>query len=260
MKKSLLSCALTAALAVGATSASATPFTETSPTSKGAVPSGITAVGGVVLDMVGTNGVRVISQLSATSLFVGYADSGTPAAYRGNPFTVGIQSGFTPAIISALGGGLSEVGIRFTLYDGDSASGNFDYGDLTLLVNGVYFGNWSDVNAQATDNTGTTAGSMSGGGFRNNLLDTGWFFNNSATTLASFYATLTGGSVTYAVNDTDPYDNYYNFSQGVAGGLINVGTGPVVIPPNHNPVPEPASLALLGLGLAGLGVMRRRRA
>lgn len=256
MKKSLLSCALTAALAVGATSASATAFTETSPTSKGAVPSGITAVGGIVLDMVGTNGARVISQLSASSLFVGFARTGTPAAYRGNPFTVGIQSGFTPAIVGALGGGLSEVGIRFTLFDGDSANGNFDDSNLTLLVNGVNFGDWTDVDAQSTNSTGTTAGSMSGGGFRDNILDTGWFFNNNAATLASFYATLAGGSVTYAVSDTDPFDNFYDFTQGVDGGLINVGTGPVVT----NPVPEPASLALLGLGLAGLGVMRRRRA
>src|SRR4051812_14081315 len=54
-------------------------FTTTSPTGGGqALPSGVTEVGGIVLDLVGTNGVRVVSQLPASSLYVGFSNDGTP--------------------------------------------------------------------------------------------------------------------------------------------------------------------------------------
>ena len=238
--------------------AHATPFTVNSPAG-GNLPSGATAIGGVVLDLVGLNGVRVVSQLAASSLFVGFCDSGSPGSFNGNPCTIGIQGGFDSSVTGALGGGILKAAIRFTLFDGDTASGNFDDNDNTLLLNGFNFGNWSDVQAQTTDSTGTTAGSFSGGGFRDNILDTGFFFSDDATLLGSFFTSLQATEqVSFQINDTDPYDNFFDFTQGVDGGLINVGQGPVVTPPGTS-VPEPSTLGMMALGLLLLGGLATRR-
>lgn len=231
----------------------ATPFTTTSPVG-GALPGTVSAIGGIVIDLVGLNSTRVVAQLSASSLFVGYSDSGSPTAYRGNPLTIGIQTGFSTALVTALGGGLSAAAVRFTLADGDSAPGDFDENDNTLLINGTTMGNWSAVATEQTDSTGTTVLSA-GTGFGNNILSTGWFSITGASELTALYAAIGTGSLTYQVSDKDPTDNFYDFTQGVAGGLIDVN-----VPPTTAAVPEPLSLALFGLGLAGIGLVQRRRA
>jgi hypothetical protein len=228
----------------GAAMAEASTFTRTSPVG-GVVPTGVTPVGGIVLDLIGTNDVRVTSQLAASQLFVGF--------FSGNPGTIGSQSGFGASVTSALGGGLKRAAIRITLADGDTAAGNFDFNDNSLLVNGLNFGNFSNVNAENTNGVGdSTALGFSGGGFRNNQLDTGWFSVLDAALLGSFYSSLLSTQqVVYQLNDADPGENFFDFTQGVDGSLINVGTGPVVQPPTA--IPTPALLpGLIGLGWSAL--------
>ncbi|MDG3005621.1 Ig-like domain-containing protein [Paludisphaera mucosa] len=205
-----------------------TSSTLTSPTSGGTLPSGVTPVGGLVLDLIGVNGVRVVSQLAASSLYVGFFNDGTPVAYRGNPGTIGIQTNFSAELLAALGGGLAEAALRVTLYDGDTGVGDFDdQGQNFLLVNGVQIGDFSDVPTVSTTGDGEILISRNpGGGFRDNTVDTGFFYTNDPTLLEQLYATLGGGSVTYQVQDVDPYDNFFDFTQGVDGGLIDVGTLP----------------------------------
>ncbi len=162
MKKTVIASALSAALAFSAAPALATPFTSTSPLGLDVTTVGASTVGGIVVHMLGTNNASVVSQPAATSLFRGYADIGTPVSYRGNPLTIGIQTGFTPTILGALGGGLQAAAFRFTLYGGDSGTGDFDHNDHTLLVNGLNFGNWSSVNAEHTTPTGAAGAGFSG--------------------------------------------------------------------------------------------------
>ncbi|MBN2866147.1 MAG: PEP-CTERM sorting domain-containing protein [Thiotrichales bacterium] len=243
---------LTGAIALSLSSfASASTYTTTSATSKGEITAAITEVGGVVVDLVGLNGTRVTSQLSASSLFEGYSGSS-------NPLLIGTQTGFDNSITGLLGGGLSEAAFRFTLDDGDSAPGNFDDAQQNeLLVNGISFGYWGETLTQHTDSVGNE---LDGGalslGFSNNELDTGWFYSNETTTLSSLFSNITSTeAISFALLDVDPNDNYYDFTGGIDGSLINIDSGPVIT----SAVPEPSTYALMLAGLGLIGFMARRR-
>lgn len=223
----------------------ATVFTLTSPTSGGVLPSGFTEAGGIIFDAIGLNGNRLTTQTAASTLFVGYA--------IGNPQNIGTQSGFA-ALIGSLGGGIAELAVRVTLSDGDTAPGNFDYNDNTFRLNGFNIGNWSSALAQTTNSNGTIGG-VTHSGFLDDQLDTGWFYSADTTFLANVFGSLGGGTLTYSLNDVDPYDNFYDFTAGVDSSLTNVGVPPVVTPGN---VPDGGSTAsLLGAGLLALAGGRR---
>ncbi len=238
------------ALGLAVPAALATPFTITSPTG-GAVPSSVSSVGGIVVDLTGTNGNRVISQVAASTEFEGWPTVSS--------LLFGTQTGYDSTVISALGGGISSASFRISLYDGDSSPGDFDYNDNSLLVNGVNFGNFSDIATEYTDGTGTTVYSTSTG-FGDGVLSTGWFSSTSATDLAALYASLSSGLINFNLYDVDPGDQYFDFTQGLDASVIDVGSGPVVTPGGPGAVtPEPSTFLMLGTGLVGAAAQLRRR-
>lgn len=266
---SVVSIALT--VSVTSISAHAASLTLTSPTTGGALPSNTSSIGGIVLDLIGNNDTRVISQLSGSNLFQGSSSSLNPSTL------IGTQSGFTPSILNALGGGLKEVGIRFSLLDGDNAHpsdqstlssggafpfmwgnsdfGNFDYNKNFLLVNGINFGNWSDITTLSTDSLGNSStGGVSSGGFRSKTLDTGWFYNNDTSLLANFYQSLvTTSQAKYEFNDLTPGDQYLDFKKGIDPSQL-IGQAPVIVTPEKPPeVPEPKNILSSILSILGLG-------
>jgi len=228
----------------------ATSPAQASTFTRGSLPSGVSEVGGIVLDFTGSNGTRVVTQSAASSLFLGQPST--------TPFTIGTQSGFSPAVIAALGGGISQASVRISLFDGDTAAGDFDFNQNTLLLNSINFGNFSSVNAENTTRAGVSTGSgFSGGGFRNNTLDTGFFTSNDAPTLSSLFTSLSSGSVVFGLRDVDPGDNFFDFTRGIDSSLINVGTGPVITP-GATAIPEPFTIVGTLIGATAAFRMRKR--
>lgn len=227
----------------------ATSPAQASTFTRGSLPSGVSEVGGIVLDLTGTNGTRVVTQTAASGLFVGQPNT---------QIVIGTQSGFTSAVISALGGGISQASVRISLFDGDTAAGDFDFNQNTLLLNNIDFGNFSSVNAENTTGTGvSTSSGFSGGGFRNNTLDTGFFTSTNAPTLSSLFTSLSSGSIVFGLRDVTPGDNFYDFAQGIDSSLINVGTGPVITP-GSTAVPEPFTIVGTLVGATAAYRTRKR--
>ena len=237
------------ALTLGIASPLSAQFTYNSPTGQ-PLPAAVTAVGGIVVDFIGANGSRLVAQRAASGLFVGSTPN-TPT------FTIGTQTGFSAAL---LGGGIAQAAFRVTLFDGDTRSGNFDFNDNWLLVNGIRVGNFSSVSTILTSGTGVEVAGSIANGFGNQALHTGFFYVNDATTLSSIFASLAGGNIVYGYEDQDPGDQFLDFTQGVDGTLIDTNVPPVVVPPTPGVVPEPATNALMASGLLMLGgIIRSRR-
>ncbi|MFC3441282.1 autotransporter domain-containing protein [Sphingobium rhizovicinum] len=198
----------------------------------------MTEVGGIVVDMTGTNNNRVVSQLAASQLYRGYAnysENSVPGVATGNPLLFGTQTGYDSTLLDQLGGGIQALSVRITLYDGDTAPGDFDDGENTLSVNDIVLGNWSDVTAYQTTSDGQTLLGTNNG-FGDSILATGFFSTTDLAVLTDIYNSLLAtNALAFTLNDVDPYDNYFDFTQGVDGGLIDVGTGPVVTPPTVPP-------------------------
>jgi|GEM_PF-1789455 len=140
----------------------------------------------------------------------------------------------------------------FTLLSKDEEGGSPDGSPL----NGFSF----DISANAFDDTDTYMLSWTGGivpaffdfvfGLKAGPDAALYLFDDFAITV-----TPSGENGTYAIAFTNPGGNIPDLSNITLFGRI--GTGDTTTPPTPNP--EPATLALLGGGLIGLGVAARRR-
>ncbi len=200
-------------IAISITSAQATPFTTTVPGTGVALPTEYPQAGGVAIVMTGVNGNIYYQFSDPTGAFVGFQNTGNPAAFRGNPFTINnplpLDCGFR-SCIDYFGGAIARIDVRFSAYDGDTQVGGFDNNDITLRMNGFDVGNWSGRTTEITNDAGTTSFGTENG-FGNNTFNTGWFSSTNAALLSNI---LTTGRTTTQVFDADPNDNFWDFQRG----------------------------------------------
>ena len=215
--------AFAAAILLLASQAVATTFTTSVPGTSIVLPDDYPEAGGIAIVLVGANGNLYFQFSDPTGAFVGFQNSGEPAQFRGNPFTIndpiGLDCGYSTCT-DYFGGSLAEIHVRFSAYDGDTQRRGFDEDDIFLILNGFNIGNWSDVTTEVTNNSGTR-GFRFETGFGNNTFNTGWFSSTNSGLLSNI---LTTGQTITQVFDRDPNDNYWDFTRGPRLGNNDVET------------------------------------
>ncbi len=157
--------------------------------------------------------------------------------------------------VSAPSGLLTATG---AYYNAGKTAPAFDIADVTLInaPAGWQAGGCTDLNL----NSGSTdllsaCGSTTHG--INNALAPGQILELTFTADAAFMTAVSLDQIDYRghVQDYGPTSCSIKLDTGVEG---NIGSADTSCTPVH-PAPEPASLGLLSLGLAGIGLLRRKR-
>ncbi|MDA8869880.1 hypothetical protein N9H93_00640 [Rhizobiaceae bacterium] len=219
-------------LGLSATSSATTYGTTIPDGNNSQIPNTFPAVGGTVVVLEGANGNLYYQFVNPSTQFEGFSNSGTPVAFRGNPFQLGprqtLNCGPT-ACTDYFGGSIVRLFTRLTVRDADACPGNFDVNDITFRLNGIDVADLSNAQAERTNRTGTTSLGFENC-FRNQgttETSTGWFTSTNPALLSSV---LTLGYTEPRIFDRDPGDNAWFFRDGNdATGTPEVAPGITIV-------------------------------
>lgn len=196
-------------------------------------------VGGVVLSFTGVDDNVAKFFINAEDLY-----SGVIAPQREESHSVNLTSWIVPlGFENIMQGGLMNLSIRMSIFDGDTGKNEADHGKNYLYLNGTRFGNFSDVETFETSREDDVfLGDINGKGFEDNVVSTGWFEFNDSQMLADLYDSILS---------TNKLELNY-FSDSGKRNFIAFDNAEVIEADAITPVSTPSSMSLILFAFVGI--------
>ncbi len=177
-----------------------------------------------------------------------------------------VAAGFSAAKADSVGSqGFADLGSPVAVGGNINTATQFTVGSLitnsasTGVFSGIPTQSFGSVSFDTTVGSSLSFGNSTFGSFQSTSITQ---ISNSAGQV-SFYilGSFSGGSYTGTLTPTDPAPASFtiSFTQTPAGSGAISDSATLSIPPAPSGVPEPSSIVLVGLGLASVGAVARRK-